>query len=89
MTIKFTITGKVQGVGYRYFVQQKATALGLTGWVKNNSNGSVSCVASGDEQALESLRQQCLAGPSSAVVQLITMHVIKDKAFADFVIKRN
>lgn len=88
MTVELKITGKVQGVGYRYFVQKNARALGLTGWVKNNKDGSVICVATGGEETLENLRQQCEVGPPAAEVQNVATKIIPDENFDGFVIKR-
>ena len=50
-----TVTGRVQGVGYRYFVLEAATRLGLGGWVANEPGGSVRCVAEGPQTALQEL----------------------------------
>ena len=50
--LSFHVTGRVQGVGFRAFVQRTGHQLGLTGWVKNNIDGSVSGVAEGDQGLL-------------------------------------
>lgn len=47
--------GRVQGVGFRFFVQSNATSLGLTGWVKNMSDGSVTMELQGEPQVVENL----------------------------------
>ena len=47
------ITGKVQGVGFRFFVQQQAQKLGINGWVSNKSNGDVEALAQGEKVDLE------------------------------------
>ena len=62
------IEGRVQGVGFRYFVQERAIALGLTGWVRNRWNGSVEVDAEGEKQDLEKLYAALLRGPRSANV---------------------
>ena len=62
------IEGRVQGVGFRYFVQERAIALGLTGWVRNRWNGSVEVNAEGKKQDLEKLYAVLLRGPRSANV---------------------
>ena len=62
------VTGRVHGVGYRYFVFREATALGLTGWVANESDGSVHCVAEGGRKDLEALLERLRAGPTAAIV---------------------
>lgn len=63
------IVGDVQGVGFRYFVIQKAQSLGLHGYVRNDSNGDVEVVAQGTRPALERLLLALRRGPSAAQVQ--------------------
>jgi acylphosphatase len=60
------IRGRVQGVGFRYFVMRRAGNLGLHGWVRNRPDGSVEVTAEGDETSLARLRQVLECGPSSA-----------------------
>ena len=60
--------GYVQGVGYRAFAQRQARALGLTGWVRNEGDGSVRVVAEGKEAALLALMRALGRGPSEAEV---------------------
>ena len=62
------VTGMVQGVGYRWFVRERARRLGLTGWVRNLADGSVEVAAAGDADQLELLRGELLRGPNGAVV---------------------
>jgi acylphosphatase len=62
------VRGKVQGVGFRWFVRERARALGLTGWVRNRDDGSVEVLAHGDEAALAHLRSLLGSGPSGARV---------------------
>lgn len=62
------VRGKVQGVGFRWFVRERARALGLTGWVRNRDDGSVEVLAHGDEAALAQLRSLLGSGPSGAKV---------------------
>ncbi len=58
----------VQGVGYRWFFVQKANALGVTGWVRNNPDGSVAAVVEGDRSLVESLIEEAKIGPLSGSV---------------------
>ncbi|MGL1935801.1 MAG: acylphosphatase [Fibrobacterales bacterium] len=67
------VTGKVQGVSYRYATHQKATQLTLTGWVKNNPDGSVSIVARGTTEQLTSLYEWCQHGPPAAIVESVAI----------------
>ena len=62
------ITGMVQGVGFRWFVRERARRLGLSGWVRNLPDGSVEVVASGDPGQLELLKGEIQRGPRGAAV---------------------
>ena len=64
----FTVTGKVQGVGFRYFVHREAHALGLRGWVKNHEDGSVRIQAAGSAHDLGRLQESLRQGPPYARV---------------------
>jgi len=63
------ITGRVQGVGFRNFTQTRARRLGLTGWVRNESDGSVRLEAEGPREALEDLLEAVHEGPRTALVE--------------------
>jgi acylphosphatase len=64
-----TVTGRVQGVGFRYFVQREAQALGLAGWTRNLEDGrSVEVVAEGDEAVLREFETRLREGPAYASV---------------------
>lgn len=63
------VHGQVQGVGFRYFVIQRAVQLGLRGYVRNASDGSLEVVAQGTRPALERLLALLSQGPSAAYVQ--------------------
>lgn len=62
------IDGSVQGVGFRMFVLDHASALGLTGWVRNKYDGRVEVVAEGEMPELENLLEKLRLGPRSAFV---------------------
>jgi acylphosphatase len=68
---KFLITGRVQGVGYRYFADRWASQLGICGYVKNLWDGNVEVYAIGEAMALEELKRQLAEGPRSARVAAI------------------
>jgi len=63
------ISGRVQGVGYRYFVLQRAQRLELAGFVRNLRDGRVEVAAEGEEQALRSLLEDLQQGPAGAVIE--------------------
>ena len=63
--------GRVQGVGFRYHVRRQAQALGVSGWVANQPDGTVRCVAEGDREALERLLAEVRRGPPGARVERV------------------
>ncbi|MFL2569065.1 MAG: acylphosphatase [Gammaproteobacteria bacterium] len=65
------IYGKVQGVGYRNWLQSFAIEYGVFGWVKNNVNGEVEAVLIGQEEVVSSLIEQCYMGPPNSNVEKI------------------
>lgn len=78
----------MQGVSYRFFVQEKASALDLTGFVQNLDDGSVEVVAQGDEGTLQKLKELCLAGPKHAEVSGVEEKWGEaDNLFHDFAIR--
>ena len=66
--IHFIITGRVQGVGFRYFCQEQAVRLGLTGYARNIEDGCVEIEAQGDDGTLEEFAMAVSKGPRSARV---------------------
>jgi acylphosphatase len=66
-----TVIGRVQGVGFRYFVLREAMALGLDGWVANTPDRSVQCVAEGLRADLELLLERLREGPPAAIVDRV------------------
>ena len=65
------VRGRVQGVGYRAFVEDEATQRRLRGWVRNRRDGSVEAVFAGPRTAVESLIEACRRGPVSARVSAL------------------
>lgn len=66
--VRVLISGKVQGVGFRYSTHQQADRLGLSGWVRNRSDGRVEAVFEGQLTAVEQAIAWCRQGPLSADV---------------------
>jgi acylphosphatase len=65
------VEGRVQGVGYRAFVEREARARGLKGWVRNRSDGSVEAVFSGEEEDVQSMIVACHRGPRLSLVRAV------------------
>jgi acylphosphatase len=65
---KFLVRGRVQGVGFRWFVEREAHMLGVAGWVRNNSDGSVEVLAIGTHDQLSGLRSRLRQGPRASRV---------------------
>jgi acylphosphatase len=68
MRLHVLVRGRVQGVGFRWFVRETARELGLAGWVRNRPDGSVEVAAEGSADLLEKLRHELLQGPPGAAV---------------------
>ena len=66
-----TIRGRVQGVGYRYWVEQQARARGLEGWVRNRRDGSVEALFAGPPDLVSGMIALCRRGPASARVDAV------------------
>src|ERR1700728_3204639 len=68
---QLTIRGRVQGVGYRAWVEHRAVAHGLEGWVRNRRDGSVEALFSGPAEVVAKMIALCRRGPSSARVDAV------------------
>lgn len=78
--IHLEIRGRVQGVGFRWFVKEQARALGLRGWVSNRPNGNVEIAAAGEADAVEKLARVAQKGPPGAFVEAVTRLPPPDEA---------
>ena len=76
---RIIVTGTVQGVFFRARTQELAGQLRLTGWVKNNKDGSVEIHAQGPENALKELESWCHRGPPGAQVEQVTLREVPDE----------
>ena len=65
---RFVVRGRVQGVGFRWFVEREAHQLAIAGWVRNNSDGSVEVLAMGTREQLFGFRSKLREGPRAARV---------------------
>lgn len=72
--IRAVVRGTVQGVGFRWFVEREAVALGLYGWVRNLRDGSVEVVAEGPADLLDALAAALAKGPSGSGVTAVETH---------------
>jgi len=78
MVLHFLVRGRVQGVGFRWFVQREAALLGLRGWVRNTEEGDVEVVAAGEAEELDSLRSALRRGPRGSRVDNLIEHFLED-----------
>ena len=67
------ITGRVQGVFFRARAHERATELGVAGWVRNEPDGTVAAHFEGDDAAVNALVEWCREGPAYAVVERVTV----------------
>jgi acylphosphatase len=70
---RYVITGRVQGVGFRFFVERHASAEGLHGWVRNLPDGSLEIAAEGEAVALERFEWKVRQGPPAARVDEVAI----------------
>jgi acylphosphatase len=84
---RWLIDGRVQGVGFRYFVQQQATALGLAGWARNLADGQVEVYAVGTPDQLSQLAAALHTGPRMADVRSVHEHDAPVEKLSTFYIR--
>jgi acylphosphatase len=68
---RFIVRGRVQGVGFRWFVEREAHLLGIAGWVRNNPDSSVEILAQGSRAQLAGLHSRLREGPRAARVDAV------------------
>jgi acylphosphatase len=76
MVLHFLIQGRVQGVGFRWFVQREAAELELRGWVRNTEDGHVEVLATGEPADLDELRASLKRGPRCSRVDRVIEHTL-------------
>ena len=74
---RFLVRGRVQGVGFRWFVEREAQLLGIAGWVRNNHDGSVEVLAQGSRDQLAGLHSRLREGPRAARVDSVEVSEAK------------
>lgn len=72
-TRRYLVSGRVQGVGFRWFVEREASTLGLSGWVRNREDGRVEVMATGTREQLAALYRKLHEGPRAARVDEVAV----------------
>ncbi|HWK35309.1 acylphosphatase [Sphingomonas sp.] len=81
---RLLVSGRVQQVGYRDWMVRKAQSLGITGWVRNLTDGRVEMVAAGEEQALAAFVEAGREGPRLARIDAIDVHPASERPMKGF-----
>jgi acylphosphatase len=76
--IRALVTGRVQGVGFRAFVEAEATRRGLSGWVRNRRDGSVEAVFAGSADVVDDMLSACRRGPRSGRVDDVRIETVTE-----------
>lgn len=79
MRRRYLISGRVQGVGFRYFVRRAAGRLGVTGWVRNLASGEVEAEGQGAKEVLDAFETELRRGPSGSLVTEFATAVVSDE----------
>ncbi len=82
MVLHFLVKGRVQGVGFRWFVHREAAELGLRGWVRNTDTGDVEVLVSGDPETLADLRTELHKGSRGSRVDKVIEHQLDESEAA-------
>jgi acylphosphatase len=82
--VRSIIEGRVQGVGYRAWMAREARARGLTGYVRNRSDGSVEAVICGEDATVDALLEACSGGPRFAAVTRVSSEPVEVEPWAGF-----
>ena len=86
-SVRLTICGRVQGVGYRDWARGQAVALGLDGWVRNRRDGRVEALVSGPADQVEAFVAAVRRGPSLARVDDVVLVEAEAESFAGFEVR--
>jgi acylphosphatase len=86
--VRAVISGRVQGVGFRYYARERAGGLGLSGWVRNRDDGNVELEAEGNPESIEAFSRWLSKGPPSARVESVELEEIPARGlYRGFVIE--
>ncbi len=83
-SLRLRIEGRVQAVGYRNFIIEEARKLGVDGWVRNRSDGTVEALVSGETKVVETLIAACARGPEGSRIKHIDMESVEAPAEKGF-----
>ncbi len=86
-TIHIIVTGRVQGVGFRYFTVRCANNLGLCGWVRNLPDGGVEAVIQGQDDSIEQMIELLQEGPRASIVTDLKIEEIEQEEFSGFTMR--
>lgn len=75
-TLKVVLTGQVQKVGFRYWIEKEANQRGLSGWVRNRKDGSVEMLLHGEEHRVDDMTRACRHGPAGARVDKVSTELV-------------
>jgi acylphosphatase len=82
------VHGRVQGVGFRWFAERNARSLGVSGWVRNRSDGTVETVAEGDEKAVGEYLARLSRGPAGSRVDQVVVEDAAAEGLSAFEVRR-
>jgi len=87
-SVCLVITGRVQGVGFRYFAEHKATEFNISGWAKNTSDGKVEIEATGEPESLDIFIDWMKIGPARAIIKKFSVsEITPTRTFTNFTIR--
>ncbi len=84
---RVVLTGRVQGVGFRAWIERTARSLGLSGWVRNRRDGTVEAVFAGPAAVVDDMIARCRRGPDHARVEVLQRHEESEPPPAGFLIR--
>ncbi|MBX4892393.1 acylphosphatase [Rhizobium bangladeshense] len=75
--VRVRISGRVQGVGFRMWTRGEASRLGVTGWVRNEADGSVAALVAGSDSAISTMIERLRSGPAGASVSGVETEAVR------------